>query len=108
MIEFDDTQKVNWSPEMVAKKITRPRAIKILGLIAEAREVIIQTHPEPEILRVTYTSEWFKALVRSQPEIIDPQGTIRFLQKIDDLFAELGLEEGEPVTDLPDAELGEG
>ena len=91
VIELDETK---WSPTMAAR-ITRPRAVKILALIAEAREVIIQTHPEPEILRVTYTSEWFKALVRSQPEIIDPNGIIQFLQKIDDLFTELGLDEGE-------------
>lgn len=106
MIEFDDTQKVNWSPEMVAKKITRPRAIKILGLIAEAREVIIKTHPEPDVVRAVYNSEWMRGLVVSDP-LVDPNGTIQFLQKIDDLFTELGLEEGEPVTDPPDAEREE-
>jgi hypothetical protein len=88
----------------MAARITRPRAVKILGLIAEAREVIIQTHPEPEVVRAVYDSDWFMRLVYAEPEIIDPNGTIRFLHKIDELFAELGLEEGEPVTDLPDAE----
>ncbi len=101
MIEFDETLPFGGNAEMV-KKITRPRALKILNLIAEAREVIIQTHPEPETLRTTYKSEWFSKLVDQQPEIMDPAGTIRFLQKLDAIFTELGLDdEPEVPDDLP-------
>lgn len=92
MIELDETK---WSPTMAAR-ITRPRAVKILALIAEAREVIIKTHPEPDVVRAVYNSDWFMRLVYGEPEIIDPNGTIRFLHRIDELFAELGLDEGEP------------
>lgn len=99
MIELDETQKqFEFSAEM-AKRITRPRAVQILNLIAEARDVIIQTHPEPDTLRQTYTSPWFSKLVDENPEVMDPAGTIRFLQKIDALFKELGLTEED--ADLP-------
>ena len=87
----------------MAARITRPRAVKILEMIFEAREVIIQTHPEPDTLRATYSSAWFSKLVEREPEVIDPSGTIRFLQKIDALFVELGLEE-EASNDGPKGE----
>ena len=93
VIELDETK---WSPEMAAR-ITRPRAVKILELIAEAREVIIHTHPEPETIRAIYNSEWIQRMVREAPEMIDPNGTLRFLNRIDALFQELGLGESEPA-----------
>ncbi len=100
-IELDEAPTFDFSPGLI-KKITRPRAIRILELIQEAREVIINTHPEPDTLRLTYSSEWFTMLVEAQPDVIDPKGTIRFLQKIDALFVELGLDEGADVpADLP-------
>ena len=99
MIDFDEAQAFDFSPELV-KKITRPRAIKILELIQEAREVIINTHPEPDTLRLTYSSDWFSKLVEAQPKVIDPNGTIRFLQKIDALFVELGLDDTEDAAAL--------
>ena len=95
MIELDE-KKVEWSAEM-ASRITRPRAVKILSMIQEAREVIIQTHPEPETVRYCYNSEWITSMCEKDPEVIDPRGTLRFLQKIDALFAELGLSD-EPET----------
>ena len=96
-IELDETV-VEWSPEMAAR-ITRPRAVKILAMIMEAREVIIQTHPEPETVRYCYNSEWITAMCVKDPEVIDPRGTLRFLQKIDALFAELG------ITDIPSGQF---
>jgi len=101
MIDLDEQTTIEFSPEMV-KKITRPRAIKILKMIAEAREVIIDTHPEPDTLRLTINSDWFTKLVEAQPEVIDPNGTIRFLQKLDALFVELGLDD-EPGIEDPNA-----
>ena len=99
MIEFDVTEP-KWSPTMAAR-ITRPRAVKILALIAEAREVIINTHPEPETVRYCYNSEWITAMCEKDPEVIDPRGTLRFLQKIDALFEELGLDEELSPKDPP-------
>lgn len=110
MIELDEQATFEFTAEM-AKKITRPRAVKILNLIAEARDVIIQTHPEPTTLRQTYASPWFSKLVEENPSVMDPNGTIRFLQKIDALFEELGLNDGPSETpDLPpgDDEEGDG
>ena len=60
-------------------------------MIVKAREVIIQTHPEPHVVRAVYASEWMRRMVVSDPQVIDPNGTILFLQEIDDLFTELGL-----------------
>ena len=97
-IELDE--KFEWSPTMAAR-ITRPRAVKILSMIAEAREVIIQTHPEPETVRYCYNSEWITEMCRKDPDVIDPRGTLRFLQKIDALFEELGIDDDapEPIED---------
>ena len=99
-IELDETGTIEFSPELVAR-ITRARAIRILEMIREAREVIIQTHPEPETVRYCYASEWIKAMCEKDPEVIDPRGTLRFLQRIDDLFSELGLDK-EPSHEDPD------
>lgn len=108
MIELDETQKqFEFSAEM-AKRITRPRAVQILNLIAEARDVIINTHPEPETVRYCYNSDWITAMCEKDPEVIDPRGTLRFLQKIDQLFKELGLTEEEPTNDLPPNENESG
>ena len=109
VIELDERKKIEvpqWSPEMAAR-ITRPRALRILELIAKAREVIIRTHPEPDVVRVVYASEWMRRMVVSDPRVIDPNGTIRFLQEIDDLFNELGLADDLPQTPPGDPDFEE-
>jgi len=98
VIDLDETLAVGGSPELV-KRITRPRAIKILALLLEAREVIINTHPEPDTVRAVYNSAWMKDIAHREPEIIDPNGTIRFLQKIDGIFVELGMDENPAPAD---------
>jgi hypothetical protein len=99
VIELDESIETVQARLEMAGRISRPRAVKILALIAEAREVIINTHPEPETVRHCYNSEWITSMCEKDPEVIDPRGTLRFLHKIDALFEELGLPDLNRVTE---------
>lgn len=74
-------------------RISRPRAIRLLQLLLRAKEVVIQSHDEPDTLRAVYQSDFIERMLNdSSPEKFDPIGRIRWLRDVDEAFRELGIE----------------
>lgn len=82
--------------ELVAssKRISRGRALRILALLVRGREIMIQTHSEPETLRSLYQSNWVKqALNGPDRNSLDPIGRIAWLRDVAEIIDELGAED---------------
>lgn len=72
------------------KRVSRQRAMRLAELLLQAKEIVIQSHPEPETLRAWYGSNMAGTMLEGgNSKAFDPIGRVRWLREVDAFLEEL-------------------
>lgn len=75
-----------------SKRISRPRALRILELLVVGHEIMIRTHPDSDTIRAMYLSKMAESMLREAPSTFDPFGRVAWLRAVYELLSELGID----------------